>query len=302
MTQEAVQITTEPPLPGLKLVKGLNGALKTLGTDFAGADDPAAIAWPYSTWADTGTGTIKRRNAAGSAWVVEGRLLRGHLPMYAQDDVPTSDIGPIYIIGKGAAEWAASKYEVLAPYSLWTGMPIGMEFPIAPGAPEPPTDSPNFRYIKLSAGLTGAGGYNAGCLGAEIVTGLDPTVTATAVVSLESSPMNGVTVALLNTTRTFLRPAQASGLDIYNSQNANHSHTGSTGNDGEHTHQLNLTVGSSGNGNGLMVGNPQSSEGPTGRGSVGYGGAHQHQIYIANSGGAESVPRHTSRAYYMRIK
>jgi hypothetical protein len=113
MTQEAVQITATPPLPGLQLVQEANKALETIATDFAGSTDPAAMAWPYSTWADTGAGTLKRRNAAGSAWVIEGRLLRAHLPMYAQADVPALDIGPIYIIGKGPAEWMGGAYKPL---------------------------------------------------------------------------------------------------------------------------------------------------------------------------------------------
>ena len=111
MTQEAVQITTTPPLPGLQLVQDMNKAMETIATDFAGSTDPAATAWAYSTWADTGTGTFKRRNAANSAWAIEGRLLRAHLPMYAQVDVPALDIGPIYIIGKGPAEWDGAAYK-----------------------------------------------------------------------------------------------------------------------------------------------------------------------------------------------
>jgi hypothetical protein len=113
MTQEAVQITTTPPLPGLQLVQDMNKALETIATDFAGSTDPAAMAWAYSTWADTGTGTLKRRNDTNSAWVIEGRLLRAHLPMYAQVDVPALDIGPIYIIGKGPAEWDGVAYKPL---------------------------------------------------------------------------------------------------------------------------------------------------------------------------------------------
>lgn len=113
MTQEATQITTTPPLPGLKLVQDLNKALQTLGTDFAGSSDPASLAWPYATWADTGTGTVKRRNAANSAWVIEGRLFRSHLPMFAPGDVPVTDIGPIYVIGTGPAEWGGAAYKPL---------------------------------------------------------------------------------------------------------------------------------------------------------------------------------------------
>jgi len=75
MTQAAIQITETPPLPGLKLVPDLNKALQTLATDFAGSSDPAALAGPYMTWADTGNMLLKRRNAANTDWVVEGALL-----------------------------------------------------------------------------------------------------------------------------------------------------------------------------------------------------------------------------------
>src|SRR5690606_3715856 len=73
----------------------------------------------------------------------------------------------------------------------WLGIPIGMEFPLHPNAPLPPADNPDFRDIILTAGLTGAGQYNEGILTDETVTGSDPTITATAVVSLAGSPMDG---------------------------------------------------------------------------------------------------------------
>lgn len=78
MAQNDIQITTTPPLPGLTLVQGVNGALQSLATDFAGAVDPASIdgVGPYCTWADTGNGLLKRRNAAGTAWIVEGELFQ----------------------------------------------------------------------------------------------------------------------------------------------------------------------------------------------------------------------------------
>lgn len=215
MTQEAVQITTTPPLPGLQLVQDMNKALETIATDFAGSTDPAAMAWPYSTWADTGTGSIKRRNAANSAWVIEGRLLRAHLPMYAPADVPALDIGPIYIIGKGPAEWDTSAYKVLVPDFpsdddlQWLGQPIGMPFPIVAGASVPPTDNPAFRYVLLTAGQTGAGGYNEGVLTSETVTGTSPLIEATATVNLAGSPMDGQTIHLINTEERFIGAAEA---------------------------------------------------------------------------------------------
>ncbi|MCG7328069.1 hypothetical protein [Achromobacter sp. ACRQX] len=83
MTQEAIAISTTPPLPGLQMVQQANGALATIATDFAGSVDPASLAGAYMTWADTGTGTLWRRNAAGSAWVEIGRVLER--PLFASD-------------------------------------------------------------------------------------------------------------------------------------------------------------------------------------------------------------------------
>jgi len=207
MTQEAVQITTTPPLPGLQLVQDMNKALETIATDFAGSTDPAAMAWAYSTWADSSTGTLKRRNDTNSAWVIEGRLLRAHLPMYAQADVPVLDIGPIYIIGKGPAEWVVSEYKVLMPDFpnntdlQWLGTPIGGY--ITP-LTLPPTDDPRFRYVLCTAGEDGVGGYNEGILTDETVTGSASLVEATAVVDLDGSPFDGLTIHLINTEGRFV--------------------------------------------------------------------------------------------------
>ena len=105
MSQELSQLSETPPLPGAVAIPNINKIIQTIATDFAGPDDPAAMAWPYCTWADTGNGLLKRRNAAGTAWVVEGTLFKASLPLYAQDDIPLSDKGPIYVIGTGPMEW-----------------------------------------------------------------------------------------------------------------------------------------------------------------------------------------------------
>lgn len=86
MTQEAIELrTTGGAYPGLEVVQDVNKALSTIATDFAGPDDPAALAGPYMTWADTGNMLLKRRNEAGTAWVVERRLFV--TPLYADDAV-----------------------------------------------------------------------------------------------------------------------------------------------------------------------------------------------------------------------
>lgn len=94
--QEPIAISQTPPLPGLQLVQQANAAIATVATDFAGGTDPAALAGPYMTWADTGTGTLWRRNAAGSAWVAVGRVLdrsfySGDIASTAQAQALTSD-------------------------------------------------------------------------------------------------------------------------------------------------------------------------------------------------------------------
>lgn len=79
------------------------------------------------------------------------------------------------------------------------------------GIVEPPTTSARFRYAKLTAGLTGGGGYNNGILTSESVSGSAPLVLATAQISLSASPMNGQTIDLLNTEGRIVRPSTSSG-------------------------------------------------------------------------------------------
>lgn len=110
MTQEAPQLPMDPPQFGVPTFENVNKAFESIITDFAGPSEPTKSIFPYSRWADTSTGIIKRRNATNSAWVAEGRLFYPSLPMYPQGSVPTQDIGPIYIIGKGLSEWNGSSY------------------------------------------------------------------------------------------------------------------------------------------------------------------------------------------------
>lgn len=93
---------------------------------------------------------------------------------------------------------------------LWSLQPIGKPFGIwdhMSGCPIPPKGD----FIKLTAGLTGSGGYNEGALTSESVSGSFPLVTATAVISAADSPINGGTVHLMNTEEDFLR-ARSSGV------------------------------------------------------------------------------------------
>lgn len=68
------QLETTPPYSGADMVADANEALQSIATNFAGPTDPAAMAWPYATWADTANDLLKRRNAANTAWVTLGPL------------------------------------------------------------------------------------------------------------------------------------------------------------------------------------------------------------------------------------
>src|SRR5690606_34982418 len=117
-----------------------NSALETIATDFAGPDDPAALAGPYMTWADTASGVLKRRNAAGSAWISIAPLL---------EETPSVALARWY--GKAIGE----------PFFLWDHIS---------GVAVPPTSVAGLRFVKLTA----SDAYNAGVLTGESVSGSAP--------------------------------------------------------------------------------------------------------------------------------
>ncbi|MCZ4330782.1 hypothetical protein [Castellaniella denitrificans] len=160
--------------------------LRPASSDHFGPTEPAET-WSGMTWADSGTNTLWRRNAADDGWDYEHRIL----------DDATTDL-------------------------QWLGTPIGGY--ITPHSP-PPTNDLRYRYILCTAGQTGVGGYNEGVLTGETVTGSSPNIVATAVVSLAGSPMDGQTIRLVNTTREFFRPGATEGITQL-SQNAEHDHAG----------------------------------------------------------------------------
>lgn len=78
------------------------------------------------------------------------------------------------------------------------------------GIVEPPLNA-SFRYIKLTAGESGAGEYNESVLTGETVTGTAPLLVATAVINFTSSPINGQTVNLINSEGRYIKPGVTSG-------------------------------------------------------------------------------------------
>jgi len=196
--------------------------------------------------------------------------------------------GKTYLVKNGG-------YVEFDPYDeiQWLGMPVGTEFIFDTNMPLPPTDNPRFRYIILSAGLTGPGEYNEGALDNEVVTGSDPVIVAKADIALEDSPLLGTTVDLINTSRAFLRPAESVGA-IVDSTNKSHTHTGTISNSGEHSHS-GVELG----GSGATVG----TDAPVAVGSTtSSAGEHTHTVSIDSSGDTEAAPRYIPRVYMKRIK
>lgn len=109
--------------------------------------------------------------------------------------------------------------------SYWSMLPIGMPIPLfthLTGVTAPPTNSSDFRYIKLSSGDS----YNTGVLGSESVTGTGALVLATGVITLAGSPLNGQTVQLINTEARSIRAGITAGTLL---QDAIQNITGSIG-------------------------------------------------------------------------
>lgn len=157
-----------------------DASMRVASSDHFGATAPTET-WAGMTWADSGTNTLWRRNAADDAWEYEHRIL----------DDATTDL-------------------------QWLGTPIGGY--ITPYT-APPTNDPRFRYVLCTAGETGAGGYNEGVLINESVTGSGALIIANADISLVGSPMDGLNIPLINTDGRFVGAGESEALEDDSIQN-----------------------------------------------------------------------------------
>ena len=88
---------------------------------------------------------------------------------------------------------------IAEPFAVWdhiTGAPV-------------PDNSGDAKFIRLTAGQSGVGGYNEGLLTDEQVSGSAPLVEADAEIVV--GPMAGQRVPLINTEMSFIRPGTDSG-------------------------------------------------------------------------------------------
>lgn len=169
---------------------------------------------------------------------------------------------------------------------VWASQPIGVPIPVFDIAPPPPTDQ-SYRYIKLTAGLTGAGDYNEGVLTGESVSGSAPLITATAVIDMATSPLHGQTVHLINTERRVVRAGSSGTVQNDAIQNI-------TGN-------LGFVVGpNDGTSDGPFI--QTSFAASIGQGGTGLAGAAisfntENAVRTDN----ETRPRNIGATYFMRI-
>lgn len=168
MTQQAIAVSTTPPLPGLQLVQQTNEALETIATDFAGAADPAGLAAPYMTWADTANQLLKRRNAANTAWVSLGGLF-------------TEKVSTGQVMGPGQTLQNMLPSRALnVDYTNTTGRPISI-------------------YVKATT--TAAGGYIVLYLGANAIQVVERSLNgAAAGVNMVVPPSWSYKITVLNAT------------------------------------------------------------------------------------------------------
>jgi hypothetical protein len=171
-----------------------NTVLQFIGNLDVTMSDAISADWFAEAWAATGTVTItptipQTINGQASLTLTKGQSAR--------------------IFKTGATTFVAS-----ISGGVWSSKAIGEIYMVETGITGvdiPPVTASDVTYVQLTAGLTGAGQFNEGKLTGETNTGSAPLVSATAVISVTGSPMNGRTIRLLNTESRILRPSTSSG-------------------------------------------------------------------------------------------
>lgn len=153
--------------------------------------------------------------------------------------------------------------------------PIGVPFPVFDQltGSQPPSNGGTMKFIKLTAGQSGTGGFNEGLLSGESVSGSSPYMNATATIA--QGPMSGQTVRLINTESRFIRAGASSG----------------TLQDDElksHTHDTSITGWSNNGATSFLLGGTDTPATKT--------------FTSAATGGIETRPRNIQATYYMRVK
>lgn len=149
-----------------------------------------------------GFGTSPWNSSAGLTITPTNITFKDNKVWHSGNDGSGSGLDADLLDGKHASE-------------LFGAMPIGVPFPVWDHLSSSviPPNSGSIIYIKLTAGESGPGGYNYGHLSNESVTGTEPLVEATAVISV--GPLAGKKIHLINTEGSFIRAGINSGTLQY---------------------------------------------------------------------------------------
>jgi hypothetical protein len=120
--------------------------------------------------------------------------------------------------------------------SNYASSPLLEPFGVADHIVAAPVNTASTKFIKLTAGLDGVGGYNEGLLTSESITNAAPLIVATAVIVL--GPHAGAQINLLNTEGRYVKPGVNSGIvgndqmQGFHQQGGNQKWTGTQGGNG----------------------------------------------------------------------
>lgn len=242
------------------------GSASAAATSKTGADSAAAAANTSKLAA-----AVSEANAQAWAGTVGMPPASGQALKFLRQNASTSGLEYVDIMGVLNDPWAFQ--------------PIGKLITVMGSGVAPPSTGATYRYIVLENDTT----YNSGgVLTSVSITGADPLIVATAVVTLDGSPLNGQTIRLLNEERRFVRPGKNNGA-LTDSTNLSHGHGVY---DPGHAHSIGVKTGTAYTAGGVF----SAIAGAGGTGSAATG------IAIQNDGAAESQPRSVTQKFYMRIK
>ena len=163
----------------------------------------------------SGTGGAAQEISLGSGLTFNSGVLDIDFTVLSAKAAPF--VGADRVLLMDSAAGNALKYVSLTDLwaqAKWRTFPIGGWYMVdtsKAGVEVPPITDTDSVWVKLTAGLTGAGLFNNGKLTTETISGSGPTMTATAVVNVSGSPINGQTIQLLNTESRVLRPSTSPG-------------------------------------------------------------------------------------------
>jgi len=179
--------------------------------------------------------------------------------------------------------------------------PLAEPFPVwdhIPGAATP-DNSGTAKFIRLTAGQSGVGGYNEGLLTDEQVSGSAPLVEADAEIAV--GPMAGQRVPLINTETSFIRPGTSSGTLQFDQMQRITGVFGSDGGGGAIWGGNSLASISSG---ALIAGASGANRGSAGSGATAFvtlDSASSPDARASDTTSGETRSKNRQATYYMRV-